>query len=177
MINSANATLLDATTETVLSEIGLNSTTGFDMNSSSTIGGIGDITTPGPIRDGDGNIICEGPSEEEYMFYVTFAWWLEGFGQILVGSLGMLRLLIYSNVKSLILVNLHPNLMINHLQINFDLGFISNVIAVPILLSKEMSNVFNRMLSALSVVDSVFIVCSILEAIRKHIGILLEYIS
>ena len=67
--------------------------------------------------------------------------------------------------------------MINHLQINFDLGFISNVIAVPILLSKEMSNVFNRMLSALSVVDSVFIVCSILEAIRKHIGTLLKYIS
>ena len=62
--------------------------------------------------------------------------------------------------------------MINHLQRNFDLGFISNVIAVPILLSKEMSNVFNRMLSALSVVDSVFIVCSILEAIRKHIGTL-----
>ena len=101
MINSVNATLLDATTETVFSEIGLNSTTGFDMNSSNTIGGIGDITTPGPIRDGDGNIICEGPSEEEYMFYVTFAWWLEGFGQILVGSLGMLRLFIYSNMKSM----------------------------------------------------------------------------
>ena len=60
---------------------------------------------------------------------------------------------------------------------NFDLGFISNVIAVPILLSKEMSNVFNRMLSALSVVDSVFIVCSILEAIRKHIGTLLKCVS
>ena len=51
------------------------------------------------------------------------------------------------------------------------------MIAVPILLSKEMSNVFNRMLSALSVVDSVFIVCSILEAIRKHIGTLFKCIS
>ena len=55
-------------------------------------------------------------------------------------------------------------------------GFIANAIAIPILLSKEMTNVFNRMLSALSVVDNLFIVCSILEAIRKHIGmILLSY--
>ena len=33
-----------------------------------------------------------------------------------------------------------------------------------------MSNIFNRMLSCLSCVDNIFIVCSILEAIRKHIG-------
>ena len=104
MINSVNATLLDATTETVFSETGLNSSTGLDIYSSNTIGGIADITTPGPIRDGDGNIICEGPSEEEYMFYVTFAWWLEGFGQILVGSLGRLRLFIYSNMKPSIIL-------------------------------------------------------------------------
>jgi len=88
------------------------------------------------IRDEYGNIICVQPTEEEYFFYVTFAWWLEGFGQLLVGIL----------------------------------GFIANAIAIPILLSKEMTNVFNRMLSALSVVDNLFIVCSILEAIRKHIG-------
>ena len=100
MINSGNATMLDTTTENLFSDIGLNSSIGLDNYTSNAIGGNGDITTPGPIRDGDGNIICEGPSEEEYMFYVTFAWWLEGFGQILVGSLGMLRLLIYSNVKS-----------------------------------------------------------------------------
>ena len=50
-----------------------------------------DITTEGPIRDDEGNIICEGPTNEELMFYVIFAWWLEGFGQILVGSLGKLR--------------------------------------------------------------------------------------
>ena len=55
-----------------------------------------------------------------------------------------------------------------------DLGFIANAIAIPILLSKEMTNVFNRMLSVLSFVDNIFIVCSILEAIRKHIGELLE---
>ena len=181
MINSGNATMLDTTTENLFSDIGLNSSIGLDNYTSNAIGGNGDITTPGPIRDGDGNIICEGPSEEEYMFYVTFAWWLEGFGQILVGSLGRLRLFIYSNIKSSInichfifyYIDFDDQSSLN----NFDLGFISNVIAVPILLSKEMSNVFNRMLSALSVVDSVFIVCSILEAIRKHIGILLEYIS
>ena len=50
------------------------------------------------------------------------------------------------------------------------LGFIANAIAIPILLSKEMTNPFNKMLAALSVVDNLFIVCSILEAIRKHIG-------
>ena len=92
MINSGNATMLDTTTENLFSDIGLNSSIGLDNYTSNAIGGNGDITTPGPIRDGDGNIICEGPSEEEYMFYVTFAWWLEGFGQILVGSLGELSL-------------------------------------------------------------------------------------
>ena len=40
------------------------------------------------IRDEYGNIICVQPTEEEYFFYVTFAWWLEGFGQLLVGILG-----------------------------------------------------------------------------------------
>ena len=57
----------------------------------------------------------------------------------------------------------------------FKLGFIANAIAVPILLSKEMTNPFNKMLAALSVVDNLFIVCSILEAIRKHIGKVYEY--
>ena len=40
------------------------------------------------MRDEYGNIICVQPTEEEYFFYVTFAWWLEGFGQLLVGILG-----------------------------------------------------------------------------------------
>ena len=46
------------------------------------------IARPSLIRDEDGNIICVQPTEEEYFFYVTFAWWLEGFGQLLVGILG-----------------------------------------------------------------------------------------
>ena len=99
MINFGNATMLDTTTENLFSDIGLNSSMGLDNYTSNAIGGNGDITTPGPIRDGDGNIICEGPSEEEYMFYVTFAWWLEGFGQILVGSLGELSLVNHLYIK------------------------------------------------------------------------------
>ena len=97
MINSVNAAMLNTTTEAVFSEIGLNTSMGLDKYTSNAIGGNGEITTPGPIRDGDGNMICEGPSEEEYMFYVTFAWWLEGFGQILVGSLGKFSLFNYKN--------------------------------------------------------------------------------
>ena len=64
-------------------------------------------------------------------------------------------------------------IILKFLQLCFfqlDIGFIANAIAVPILLSKQMSNVFNRLLASLSVIDNVFIVCSILEAIRKHIG-------
>ena len=40
------------------------------------------------IRDEHGNVICVQPTEAEYYFYVAFAWWLEGFGQLLVGILG-----------------------------------------------------------------------------------------
>jgi hypothetical protein len=49
------------------------------------------------------------------------------------------------------------------------LGFVANAIAIPILLSKEMSSIFNRLLTCLAVVDNIFLVCSILEALRKHI--------
>ncbi|TRY69587.1 hypothetical protein TCAL_05231 [Tigriopus californicus] len=50
------------------------------------------------------------------------------------------------------------------------LGFIANSMAIPILLSKEMSSIFNRLLTCLAVFDNIFIVCSVLEAFRKHIG-------
>ena len=112
MINSGNATMLDTTTENLFSDIGLNSSIGLDNYTSNAIGGNGDITTPGPIRDGDGNIICEGPSEEEYMFYVTFAWWLEGFGQILVGSLGELSLFNHLYIKIFFIKYRHVSLPI-----------------------------------------------------------------
>ena len=76
---------------------------------------------------------CDDPVSLE--MYYTFAWWMEGVIQIVLGSL----------------------------------GFLANAVAVPILLSKEMSSVFNRCLTCLAIFDNVFIVCSILEAIRKHL--------
>ena len=81
--------------------------------------------TDDQVSDGNGIFICVGPSDEEFTFYLTFAWWLEGFGIILVGSLGIL----------------------------------ANAVAMPILLSTEMSSIFNRMLACLSVVDTIFIFC------------------
>ena len=128
------------------------------------------------IRDEYGNIICVQPTEEEYYFYVTFAWWLEGFGQLLVGILGKN---IFTCKKIDLCICLYLNqeiILISQFLLSFT-GFIANAIAIPILLSKEMTNVFNRLLSALSVIDNLFIVCSILEAIRKHIGMIFIVIS
>ena len=44
--------------------------------------------TDGQIGDENRTFICAGPTDEEFTFYLTIAWWLEGFGIILVGSLG-----------------------------------------------------------------------------------------
>lgn len=49
------------------------------------------------------------------------------------------------------------------------LGFLANAVAIPVLLSKEMSSVFNRCLTCLAIFDNIFIICSILEAVRKHL--------
>jgi hypothetical protein len=85
------------------------------------------------IHEGE---ICEGPSEKEKLVYSDIAWWLEGIGQMILGSI----------------------------------GFIANCVAIPILGSKEMSSMFNRLLTCLAVFDNIFIVCSVLEGVRKHIG-------
>ncbi len=42
--------------------------------------------------------------------------------------------------------------------------------AIPILLSKRLSSIFNRILICLAAFDNIFIVCSLLEAIRKNFG-------
>ena len=42
------------------------------------------------ILDDDGNVICNGPTPEETEFYLKFAWWLEGVGQMTVGGIGFL---------------------------------------------------------------------------------------
>ena len=38
----------------------------------------------------DSNLVCQGPTLAQIHFYINFSWWLEGFCQILVGSLGFL---------------------------------------------------------------------------------------
>jgi hypothetical protein len=53
-------------------------------------------------------------------------------------------------------------------------GLAGNFIAIPILLSKRMASIFNRILVCLAAFDNVFIVCSILEAVRKNFGPLHE---
>ena len=46
-------------------------------------------------------------------------------------------------------------------------GITSNAIAIPVLCSREMRNIFNSLLLSLAVFDSFFILCQMLEAHRK----------
>ena len=48
------------------------------------------------------------------------------------------------------------------------MGLAGNSLAVPVLLSKKLSSIFNKILVFLAVFDNIFIVCSLLEAIRKN---------
>ena len=48
---------------------------------------------------------------------------------------------------------------------------------MPILLSKRMNSIFNRMLVCLSAFDNIFIICSLLETIRKNLGPIHEQIQ
>ena len=47
-------------------------------------------------------------------------------------------------------------------------GFLANGLAVPILLSKEMNSIFNRLLVFLAVFDNFYIACALSEGVRKH---------
>ena len=47
-------------------------------------------------------------------------------------------------------------------------GLLANTSAIPILCSKEMSSIFNRLLVLLAVYDNFYIICSLLEAMRKR---------
>ena len=49
-------------------------------------------------------------------------------------------------------------------------GIASNVIAIPVLCSRELRNIFNCLLLSLAVFDSFFILCQMLEARRKIIN-------
>lgn len=46
-------------------------------------------------------------------------------------------------------------------------GIMANSLAIPILCSKEMSSIFNRLLVLLAIYDNFYILCSVLEALRK----------
>ncbi len=48
------------------------------------------------------------------------------------------------------------------------IGFLANTLAVPVLCSREMNSIFNRLLVFLSLWDNLYIICSVLEGIRKH---------
>jgi len=47
-------------------------------------------------------------------------------------------------------------------------GIMANTLAIPILCSKEMSSIFNRLLVLLAIYDNFYILCSLLEALRKN---------
>ena len=55
-------------------------------------------------------------------------------------------------------------------------GIASNSIAIPVLCSRKMSSIFNRLLMFLAIFDNFFIICQLLEARRKitNMGILYE---
>ena len=77
--------------ENITNSLDENMNTNSSMWSNSTadaVNATSNVAGHGLMRDEYGNIICVQPTEEEYFFYVTFAWWLEGFGQLLVGILG-----------------------------------------------------------------------------------------
>ena len=46
-------------------------------------------------------------------------------------------------------------------------GLVANGVAIGVLCSKKMSSIFNRLLVCLTVCDSLFILCCVLEAVRK----------
>ncbi len=50
------------------------------------------------------------------------------------------------------------------------IGLTGNFVAIPILLSRQMTSIFNRILVCLSIFDNIFIICSLLEAVRKNFG-------
>ena len=50
------------------------------------------------------------------------------------------------------------------------IGIIANCIAIPVLLSRKLTNVFNRTLAILAIFDTIFNTCDILESIRMYHG-------
>ena len=47
-------------------------------------------------------------------------------------------------------------------------GIICNLLSIPVLLSRRLTNVFYRTLAALALFDTVFLMCDLLESIRRN---------
>ena len=50
------------------------------------------------------------------------------------------------------------------------IGIIANLLAIPVLLSRKLTNVFNRTLAILAIFDAIFNLCDILESVRMYHG-------
>ena len=50
------------------------------------------------------------------------------------------------------------------------IGIIANCVAIPVLLSRKLTNVFNRTLAILAVLDAIFNMCDIFESMRINHG-------
>ena len=48
------------------------------------------------------------------------------------------------------------------------IGFLANCVAIPILSSKEMSSIFNRLLTCLAIFDNTYLICSLVDGVRRH---------
>ena len=47
-------------------------------------------------------------------------------------------------------------------------GIISNLLSIPVLLSRQLTNVFYRTLASLALFDTIFLICDFLESIRRN---------
>ena len=69
---------------------------------------------------------------------------------------------------SLIFEFLCSNILNEFLHFLGCIGFLANLLVLPVLCTKEMKNTFNHLLICLTIFDNVYVMCSILECIRKY---------
>ena len=57
-------------------------------------------------------------------------------------------------------------------------GLLGNFVAIPLLFSKHLDSIFNRILVCLALSDNIFILTALLEGVRKHVvtSVLQEHI-
>ena len=49
-------------------------------------------------------------------------------------------------------------------------GLVANAVAIPILVSPRLTNLFNLTLALLAIFDNIYLVCEVLESIRQIFG-------